>query len=1549
MVRANWDIFNAKFSGNREDTFQWFSYLLFCREVDKSKGLFGYFNQSVLETEPVLYKDRCIGWQAKYYSDKLGHYTDKIIDIINNLKKKYSEVKVLYFYTNQLWGEGKNNRKPKGLYTIEKLCKELDICIEWRDANYFDSEDVCIKNEDLAKYFFTLNDKVSNCFQKLKEHTERLLLNINYSIPYKTTSISLDRTQELKLLSDSNSQVTILHGEGGCGKTAIVKQYYLSKTNRPFLLLKAFELIGKSFDDIFYGCTEQEINDLFNGESEKVFVLDSAEKLINIPDKECYKELITFLLKSKWKIIVTTRNEYLDALIFEISNIFECSYNAIAIEKFTEKQLGDCFTDYKIELPSDLRLQKLIQNPFYLNLFLSNTTTSENCSYSDFKKRVWMNISNSSIDLINISVAKAKSGVFYIDSSEISKEKLDTMLNTGVLTKEDEKYFISHDLFEEIAIEKYIDKKFYDAKNYYDFLNSLGTALSIRRCYRNWLSEKYLNNNEEVITQSMNYALEDDNNSFWMDETLIAIMLSSSANFFFDLHKTKFLSDNLKSLKRIAIQLRLSCKVFNTDLLSKIGLSVSLRTIDDSLLKPNGQGWKDFIHFIYSNLDEIGIENIGFVLSVLSDWTKNNKISETTREAGLLALRFYEWIEKNNKNYNYRDKEQILFQIICDSSTEISSELIYIFDLIIKNQWKNYNDPYVSLVDAILTDYKYSTIYQSLPKEMLKLINFFWKKAEKKDEKQDFFHFRSDEVEDYYGIEREYTTKSFPPSAFKTPFWWLLKVDFKSTLDFLISFINDCVEKFNSTKKEYFDDADLIDVFVEKQTIKQHSSISLWNMHRGTEGAEPYLLQSIHMALEKFLLDEAKYDNNVDAISSCLLYILKNSKSVSLSSIVTSIVLAYPEKYYSIAFELFRNKDFFLLDFIRCLKEPEAETCYKITSDSRNFIFSNERLETCKQNWRKTNLEQLFFKLQLTKLSDTETDEEFKNRVVKMYSLLDKFYKDLPSLDKQNENDKKWRFSLLRMDTRRMEKDIKDENGKIFISFTPSIDEDLIKYKKENEKKNIILNDKYISLRLWATYQWAHDMENLKKYSEYENPTYVIKKIKELCVMLEEKPNADNLLFNRALPALTISCLIRDFSDQMSSEELSYCNKIVIEYSLLPFCNMYRYQVSDGTENAIFVLGKAFLNSNNVEEKLDIIRLLLLNLFRDEEVGMSGKACREDAINSINTYIYDHIIKNKIIWGYIVLEAKWQEILSNNRQLLWQQKITKEDIIERFINENKNVFSKCIDESDVTITKLDIQKLSFSALYVLLFLIYTEKDLYTYLFDTVISQATFYLNKDKGNGERLKYMDKYRLAKGFALYLLHTTRKEIPNILNQLFNQCNDEDFLEMLYQNLIYTEDTLQRYDNFWEVWKISSSLVFNRKSSRILNSYLFATISWKENSKNWHSFKNENKSFFLEISKEKTNMQLLYPFTKLLYGIGSIYRSETVNWIFNIIENNSNCIIDEATKFYLETVIRTYIYDNYAKISKLKMLKEKTIHILNFMINQNSVVAYMLRDNIL
>ena len=38
MIHPNWDIFSSKFSTEKEAVFEWFAYLLFCREFDLSKG-----------------------------------------------------------------------------------------------------------------------------------------------------------------------------------------------------------------------------------------------------------------------------------------------------------------------------------------------------------------------------------------------------------------------------------------------------------------------------------------------------------------------------------------------------------------------------------------------------------------------------------------------------------------------------------------------------------------------------------------------------------------------------------------------------------------------------------------------------------------------------------------------------------------------------------------------------------------------------------------------------------------------------------------------------------------------------------------------------------------------------------------------------------------------------------------------------------------------------------------------------------------------------------------------------------------------------------------------------------------------------------------------------------------------------------------------------------------------------------------------------------------------------------------------------------------------
>jgi len=58
MIKPNWDLFKAKFSENPQDNFEWFCYLLFCREFYKPHGVFRYKDQSGIETESTPWMSR---------------------------------------------------------------------------------------------------------------------------------------------------------------------------------------------------------------------------------------------------------------------------------------------------------------------------------------------------------------------------------------------------------------------------------------------------------------------------------------------------------------------------------------------------------------------------------------------------------------------------------------------------------------------------------------------------------------------------------------------------------------------------------------------------------------------------------------------------------------------------------------------------------------------------------------------------------------------------------------------------------------------------------------------------------------------------------------------------------------------------------------------------------------------------------------------------------------------------------------------------------------------------------------------------------------------------------------------------------------------------------------------------------------------------------------------------------------------------------------------------------------------------------------------------
>ena len=157
-------------------------------------------------------------------------------------------------------------------------------------------------------------------------------------------------------------------------------------------------------------------------------------------------------------------------------------------------------------------------------------------------------------------------------------------------------------------------------------------------------------------------------------------------------------------------------------------------------------------------------------------------------------------------------------------------------------------------------------------------------------------------------------------------FDFVLFADFSNTIHFILDFSNRAVEAylasgFDSSVHE-------IEVTIGSDKSKQIISSSLWNIYRGSGSpVTPYLLQSMHMALEKRLLEIGKVSDKKN-LKEWLIHLLKNTRSASITAVVASVVLAYPDELFEVATILFKNYEFYKYDNLRAGSENSAKNLY---------------------------------------------------------------------------------------------------------------------------------------------------------------------------------------------------------------------------------------------------------------------------------------------------------------------------------------------------------------------------------------------------------------------------------------------------------------------------------------------------------------------------------------------------------------------------------------------------------------------------------------------
>jgi hypothetical protein len=300
-------------------------------------------------------------------------------------------------------------------------------------------------------------------------------------------------------------------------------------------------------------------------------------------------------------------------------------------------------------------------------------------------------------------------------------------------------------------------------------------------------------------------------------------------------------------------------------------------------------------------------------------------------------------------------------------------------------------------------------------------------------------------------------------------------------------------------------------------------------------------------------------------------------------------------------------------------------------------------------------------------------------------------------------------------------------------------------------------------------------------------------------------------------------------------------------------------------------------------------------------------------------------------------------------------------VIRAFLEENEADLSKIIENKLSIDDLVGISKTNLEILGTAFQLIpqRTKNEEHKKLAKEIISAfAKKLLSKDS---DKVDYMVRHNFLEKFAWFVLSSPKEEIADYLEPFLDKFNRSEAIADLFIEFVSAEDYLNEYENFWFVWNLFRSKIIeicrngdkHWYTEKIVKSYLFAQTHWKETATEWHTLKDENKRFFRDVAKDIGHCpSTLYSISKLLNDIGSSYLVDGVSWISYILGNNKDLVnaeLETNTLYYIENLVKKYVYQSRGKIKKTKRLIQEVLIILEFLIEKGSVVGYLLRENIL
>lgn len=1564
--QINWNAFKARFNENPTAAFEMMTYLLFLSETGNRYGLFRFKNHPGLETAPVMFNNQLTGFQSKFFDGKIDK--DQIIHSLETAVANYPNLQKCYVYINIEPGAnyknsgknggkrgGKNGSKqiagkPAYMKVVEAKAKKLGIEIEWREPGHIEPQLVLPENDYIYDIYFGTENSMSALLDELRIQSELPLHAIEDQVIFNGKPKRFDRS-EIKAKIEASfqpGQITIVSGEGGSGKTALIKNIYNEHAHEwPIYIFRASAMNVSNANDLFrldHNFSLRQFIDANADEPRKIFIIDSAERLADINDREVLQELLLRLLEARWSLLFVTRTVFLAPLSSLLKDALGFESTVIDIPLLSQQELTDFATEHAIRLPDNERFRWRLCNLFYLGEFLKYYNRINLLgSYREFVDKLWEqriqgNPSKNELCslrdncLVELARLRSNSGAFFVSGDGRSPEALYALRQDEIigLDRQHNRYFITHDIYEEWALQKLVERTWRNAESATTFFEEIGDSLPMRRAFRMWLLEEiqeYKTRLPRIISDVLaGPALP----QLWIEETLVAVLLSDNASLFFSQFGGLIQANGFELLKQILFLLRIAC-------VRPDGIRTEV---------PAGSGWDAAIDYVYQTRSTFFASNPEHVLPILKAWSLAHREGDSTRKAGEMA---YSVIDRALSAQHYvsgeLDKEFRDVMFCC--AHEIHEELKGILHRILDEPLPRQCYVLRGIAKEILENpcLEANNVIREFPEEVIALCEKFWiETPDHKEEEDSEYNRGGDRIPVFcsfhepsrYGLTTSAENDYFPPSANQTPIKTLLNVSPKSTINFIIRLVNHFVETYVGSG---FDSSiEEVEIKFDADIVSQYHSDSLWQCYRGTGSPVlPNLLRSIHMALETWLLDIAGHFG-VNAISGILVRLLKESRSSSLTAVVASLILRYSPELVELALPVISQPLFIDADMRRYIQESQARMLAGMGRGLRkiyDILHYDERVKSNNLPFRSKTLQQLILEYQNSPIEGWSAAEREALKL-KIFDIIDGFKADPAVMDRMS-------HMVECMDARNLKMDVIERRGdNLVVQFSPIHESEISLRKAGEAKRQLEETTKYSTLRLWSSSDSYPHQPSAEEEAFSRDPESVVAKIRELAADTGHaaSPVAD---LDSALPQTAASKLLREFAGQLSAESIEYCCRLVLAgYSRV--CDEgYYHQAEDGVKESAMALPYALQHSP--EDADDIMLTMAASMVRTN----TGHGYRR-----ISEYI-PAALSRSTLW--------------NTRPEIAESILGCFIALQKAADVNPSAPFEKIEEYRGKAFTIDLDGIDYSDIFMMESLfcsLPTATDnprvlrLYSRFFEEMPVRMFRKLKRDVDSDEKWYAEEafieiRHKIFDHIAQFLMSLgSKEEAVRYLELLTPKMDYGDKLARLLTSVIMSADRLNRPDYFHSIWEslfpVVDSIVSGAQSlhqDELIRTYMLAEDYWR-GSQPWHSFTPRVAALFKRAAANwAVSDTTLYAISRTFYTIGSLCCEDGLESLAIAIKARSSLPLNNpAALSYMEKFMTRFCLQHSRAIREDRRLKATVRDILTYMIEQGSATAYRQRD---